>query len=175
MSWFKFEGPFRAKSMLAGIVLPVLLLASSCQVRPLYATDQRTEKALKSIVFSEAETRVELEVRNQLIFMTSGGAGEPQNPEYDVQIKIVERNVGVLLDLTTDLPRAGRIILKADFTLKRASTGEVLKTGHRSAVALVDFPGQEYAKLRATEDAENRAARELAELIRADLASWLGR
>jgi LPS-assembly lipoprotein len=59
--------------------------------------------------------------------------------------------------------------------LKRTATGEIIKTGHRSAVALVDFPGQEYAKVRATLDAENRAAHELAELIRADLASWLGR
>lgn len=175
MSWFKLEGPLRTKSLLAAVALPLLLLAGSCQVRPLYGTDQQTEKALKTVRFSEAETRVELQLRNQLIFMTSGGAGEPANPEYDVQIKLVERNVGVLLDLTDDLPRAGRIILKADFTLKRTATGEVLRTGHRSMVALVDFPGQEYAKIRAIQDAENRAARELAELIHADLASWLGR
>lgn len=174
MSWFKLElQPLR--KFAAGIVLPLLLIAGGCQVRPLYATDSGTDAALKSIEFSEADDRVELEVRNQLIFMTSGGAGEPANPEYDVELNVTERNVGVLLDLSTDLPRAGRIVLRADFTLKRRSTGEVLKTGRRSAVALVDFPGQEYAKLRATRDAENRAARELAELIRADLASWLGR
>ena len=175
MSWFNMERPSRARALLAGIALPLLLLASSCQVRPLYATDKQAETALKAVMFSEAETRVELELRNQLIFMTSGGAGEPAKPEYDVQIKLVERNVGVLLDTSTDLPGAGRIILKADFTLKRTSTGEILKTGHRSSVALVDFPNQEYAKIRATKDAEDRAARELAELIHADLASWLGR
>jgi LPS-assembly lipoprotein len=175
MSWFKIEGPARARSVLAALILPALLVVSGCQVRPLYATDQQSEKALKSIAFSEAATRVELALRNQLIFLTSGGAGEPANPEYDVQIKLVERNVGVLLDLTTDLPRAGRIVLRADFVLKRTATGEILRTGHRSSVALVDYPGQQYAKLRAIQDAENRAAGELAELIRADLASWLGR
>ncbi len=31
-------------------------------------------RALKSIEFSEAESRIELEVRNNLIFLTSGGA-----------------------------------------------------------------------------------------------------
>jgi LPS-assembly lipoprotein len=175
MSWFEIEGRLRAKSMLAAVGLPLLLLIGGCQVRPLYATDGRTEQALKSVAFSEAETRVELQLRNDLIFLASGGAGEPENPEYDVQMKVVERNVGVLLDLTTDLPRAGRIVLKADFTLKRTATGEILKSGHRSAVALVDFPGQEYARIRATKDAEDRAAKELAELIYADLASWLGR
>jgi LPS-assembly lipoprotein len=175
MSWFENKVGIASRSALVGLALPLLLLAGGCQVKPLYATDSGAEQALKSIEFSEADDRAELEVRNQLIFLTSGGAGEPANPEYDVDLNVVERNVGVLLDLETDLPRAGRIVLKADFTLKRRATGEVLKVGRRSAVALVDFPGQEYAKIRATRDAENRAARELAELIRADLASWLGR
>jgi LPS-assembly lipoprotein len=175
MSWFDIEGRFRARAALAVVALPLLLAAGGCQVRPLYATDQQSEKALKAIAFSAAETRVELALRNQLIFLTSGGAGEAANPEYDVQIKLVERNVGVLLDLTTDLPRAGRIVLRADFILKRTATGEVLHSGHRSTVALVDYPSQQYAKLRAIQDAEDRAAKELAELIRADLASWLGR
>jgi len=155
--------------------LSLLAIAGGCQVRPLYATDEVTATALKSVAFSDADDRVELEVRNQLIFMAAGGAGEPANPEYDVELNVKERNVGVLLEVSSDTPRAGRIVLVADFTLKRRSTGEVLKTGRRSTVALVDFSQQEFAKIRATRDAENRAARELAELIRADIASWLGR
>jgi LPS-assembly lipoprotein len=165
-----------SRRLLLGVAgLSLMLIASGCQVRPLYATNGVTEAALKSIAFSEAEDRVGLEVRNQLIFMASGGAGEPANPEYDVDLKIKERNIGVLVEVSSDQPRAGRIVLVADFTLKRRATGEVLKTGRRSTVALVDFSEQEFAKIRATRDAENRAARELAELIRADLAGWLGR
>lgn len=174
MSLFDRTTSYRRRFLAAG-GLSLLLLAAGCQVKPLYATDSQTDAALKSIEFSEATTRVELEVRNQLIFLTSGGAGEPANPEYDVDITLTTRNIGVLLETSTDTPRAGRIVLKADFTLKKRSTGEVLKTGRRSSVALVDFSEQEFAKIRATRDAENRAARELAELIRADLASWLGR
>jgi LPS-assembly lipoprotein len=174
MSWF--DKPLAdGRIALIATALALVPLLAGCQVRPLYATDSATDQALRLIEFSEADSRVELEVRNQLIFMTSGGAGEPSAPEYDVELNVIERNVGVLLDLSTDLPRAGRIVLKADFTLKRRATDEVLKVGQRSAVALVDFPTQEYAKVRATRDAENRAARELAELIRADLATWLSR
>jgi LPS-assembly lipoprotein len=157
----------------AGIGL--LLVSAGCQVRPLYATGSGVDAALKAIEFSEADNRIELEVRNNLIFLAAGGAGEPANPEYEVDLKVKSRNVGVLVDGSADQDRAGRIVLKADFTLTKKSTGQVLKTGHRSAVALVDFNTQEYAKIRATRDAENRAARELAELIRADLAAWLGR
>jgi LPS-assembly lipoprotein len=162
------------KRILGAAGVSLLLVSAGCQVRPLYATGSGVDAALKSIEFSEADDRIELEVRNNLIFLAAGGAGEPVNPEYEVDLKVKTRNVGVLVD-SSDQERAGRLVLKADFTLTKKSTGEVLKTGHRSAVALVDFNTQEYAKIRATRDAENRAARELAELIRADLAAWLGR
>ncbi|MCB1447710.1 MAG: hypothetical protein KDJ87_18480 [Rhizobiaceae bacterium] len=162
---------------LAGLTagLCALLALAGCQVKPLYATDARTQQAMASIDFSEANDRIEQEVRNNLVFFVGGGAGEPVNPEYDVDFKVTTRYIGVLLDLKTDLPRAGRIELRADFTLKRHGTGEILRTGKRRAVALVDYPSQEFAKIRATRDAENRAARELAELMRADIAGWLGR
>ena len=152
-----------------------LLALGGCQVKPLYATDSGTQQAMAAIDFSEADDRVELEVRNNLVFMAGGGAGEPVNPQYDVDFNVTPRYIGVLLDLKTDLPRAGRVELRADFTLKRHGTEEILRTGKRRAVALVDYPTQEFAKIRATRDAENRAARELAELMRADIASWLGR
>ncbi len=45
----------------------------------------------------------------------------------------------------------------------------------RQVVALVDFPVQEFAKLRAVRDAENRASREMAELICADLSAALAK
>jgi LPS-assembly lipoprotein len=162
---------------LAGLAagLCALLVLSGCQVKPLYATDSGTALAMASIDFSEADDRVELEVRNNLVFMAGGGQSEPVEPQYDVDFNVTTRYIGVLLDLKDDLPRAGRVELRADFTLKRHATGEILKTGKRRAVALVDYPGQEFAKIRATRDAENRAAHELAELMRADIASWLGR
>lgn len=159
---------------LAGGVMALVTLGG-CQVKPLYATDSGTQQAMAAIDFSEADDRVELEVRNNLVFLAGGGAGEPVDPLYDVDFNITTRYIGVLLDLKTDLPRAGRVELRADFTLKRHGTEEILRTGKRRAVALVDYPTQEFAKIRATRDAENRAARELAELMRADIASWLGR
>ena len=162
---------------LAGLAagLCAILSLTGCQVKPLYATDSGTQQAMTSIDFSEADDRVELEVRNNLVFLAGGGASEPIDPKYDVDFNVTTRYIGVLLDLKDDLPRAGRVELRADFTLKRHGTEEILKTGKRRTVALVDYPGQEFAKIRATRDAENRAARELAELMRADIASWLGR
>lgn len=159
---------------LAAMAASVLSL-SSCQVRPLYSTDSDVGKSLAAIEFSEAESRVELEVRNSLIYLAGGGKGEPVKPEYTVDLTVKSRVIGVLLEMSSDMARAGRVEVSADYSLQRAGSDEVLKSGRRTAVALVDFPGQEFARLRAIHDAENRAARELAELIRADLAAALGR
>ena len=82
---------------------------------------------------------------------------------------------GILLDEAADTPNAGRAVVVGTYTLKRVSDDTVLKTGRRSGVALFDYPRQEFAKLRAVRDAETRAARELAEMIYADLAMALGR
>lgn len=150
-------------------------ILSGCQVKPLYSTSSDVAASLGKIEFSEADDRVELEVRNNLIFLAAGGSGEPSAPVYTVDLNVKSRVIGVLLELSSDTARAGRVEVSAGYTLKRVADKAVLKTGHRSAVALVDFPGQEFARIRAIRDAENRAARELAELVRADLAAALGR
>ncbi|OAP38882.1 hypothetical protein AU381_07120 [Sinorhizobium glycinis] len=165
----------RSFSMLAGTLL--LTTLAGCQVRPLYSDGPTgaTSAALGSIEISEADDRVEQEVRNTLIFLAAGGQGEPVNPQYHLALNVTHRTMGVLYDEAEDRAGAGRIVVKADYNLTRTATGETVKAGYRSAVALADFPEQEFAKVRAVRDAENRAAKELAELIRADIAAALGR
>ncbi|MCQ4633850.1 hypothetical protein GB927_027705 [Shinella sp. CPCC 100929] len=166
-------GLSRFAKALAG--LAILGALAGCQVRPLYSTGSGTEGKLASVSISEANDRVEQKVRNDLIFLLAGGAGEPQNATYHLEMNVTVRNIGVLIDVADDIPRAGRIVVAADYNLVKTDSGETLASGKRSSVALVDFPVQEFAKLRAVRDAENRAARELAELIRADVAAALGR
>ncbi|WP_075291874.1 LPS assembly lipoprotein LptE [Pararhizobium arenae] len=167
----------RSVTRLAAIVAMFGAIAG-CQVRPLYsegATGAPAQK-LASIEVSEAEDRVGQEVRNRLIFLVAGGAGEPANAEYKLALNVTRTVTGVLYETDeADTADAGRVTVTADYNLSRADTGQTVKSGNRRAVALVDFPDQEFAKLRAIRDAENRAARELAEIIRADLAAALGR
>lgn len=173
MSFDRRFRPFRLGGAIALIACSALLAA--CQVRPLYSDANGVQQSLGAIAYSDATSRVEQQVRNRLIFLTGGGAGEPAKADYDVELKVTTKQIGVLLERASDTPLAGRIVASADYTLRRASDGTVLKAGHRSAVALVDYPDQEFAKIRAIRDAENRAAAELAELIRSDLAMALGR
>lgn len=153
----------------------MLTALSGCQVRPLYSDPVGTSTALAAIEISEATDRVEQEVRNALIFLAAGGQGEPVNPQYHLALTVTHRSMGVLYDQAKDRAGAGRIVVKADYNLTKIGTGETIKSGNRTAVALVDFPVQEFAKVRAVRDGENRAAKELAELIRADIAAALSR
>ncbi|WP_421874264.1 LPS assembly lipoprotein LptE [Pararhizobium sp.] len=159
-----------------------LAVLAGCQVKPLYSDGPsgKPAKALASIEISEAGDRVEQEVRNALIFLTSGGAGEPKNAQYKLALSVTSSIKGVLYDQNTnddntDTAGAGRVVVSADYNLTRADTGETVRSGNRTSVALVDFPEQEFAKVRASRDGEKRAAKELAEIIRADLAAALGR
>ncbi len=159
------------------LVLGTLALVASCQVKPLYSDGPQGKAgtALASISISEADDRIEQLVRNDLIFLTSGGAGEPANAQYKLALNVTSEVMGVLYDQESDTAGAGRVVVMADYNLTRADTGETVRSGNRTAVALVDFPEQEFAKVRATRDAEKRASKELAEIVRADLAAALGR
>ena len=136
-------GLSRFAKALAGVALIGML--AGCQVRPLYSTTSGSEGKLASVSISSADDRVEQQVRNDLIFLFSGGAGETQSALYHLELNVTVRKIGVLLDVRDDSARAGRIVVSADYNLVRTDSGETLASGKRSTVALVDFPVQEFA------------------------------
>ena len=70
---------------------------------------------------------------------------------------------------------AARTTVTAAYVLKSASTGETIKSGSRFVDAQVDLPSQNFAQERAKLEAEDRAARQVAGLVRADIAAALAR
>lgn len=164
-----------SKLLRRSLLVGAALLLAGCQARPLYLDETgETRQTLALIAFSPAKDRVGLETRNRLIFLTGGGA-QPTTPQYRVDLTVTSSVEGVLLDRDADRANSGRALAVGTFSLTRISDGTVLKTARRQSVALFDYPSQEYARLRSVRDAENRAARELAELVYADLATALGR
>lgn len=69
----------------------------------------------------------------------------------------------------------GRVTLTADYVLTRVSDSKQIKSAQRRSTSLLDISAQEFSELRAYRDAEDRAAKQLAEFIRGDLATILGR
>jgi LPS-assembly lipoprotein len=70
-------------------------------------------------------------------------------------------------------PTAGMVTMTSNYRLVDTTTGDVISSGTRRVSASFDKPRQEFAAYRAERDAQDRAARELAELIRHAIAQDL--
>lgn len=188
MSTIKRAKPLRA----AVLALGAAVLLAGCTAQPLYssnggagaaiggsvAPDMRTK--LASVAIDPAGDVFGQQVRNRLIFLLAGGAGEPANPSYRLSLGLsrstlsaVSVDVGDQTD-RTGRPSAGVVKATSRFVLKDKD-GKPLATGTRTAGASYDRPRQEFANLRAERDATKRAAEELAEQIFLALAQKLSK
>lgn len=174
-----FDRSLRRFGFVSGLI--TLTLLAGCQVRPLYSEASGTGERLASVGFEQPHSRIDQVVRNHLIFLTSGGAGESAHPAYDVKLTTKSTASSIIDDEDDDnvsptgIPLPGRVQVEGTYTITRIKDGQILKSAKREVVSLIDVPGQGFAKLRAVRDAENRAARELAEFIRAEIAIVLSR
>lgn len=157
-------------------VLSICMVAAlaGCQVRPLYSSDSAVPAKIAAIKIDPVKDRIGQEVRNRLIFLTTGGAGEPAKADYHLALSVGSTRSDILDDeIATNAPLPSRVTVTANYVLTRLSDGQIIRAGKRSSTSLLDLSRQEFAKLRAYRDAENRAANEVAEFVRADLASAL--
>ncbi|QND57315.1 LPS assembly lipoprotein LptE [Mesorhizobium huakuii] len=167
---------------LAGLV-GSLALVSACTVRPLYSnaplsTGSTANTELASIAIKPVKTRYAQQVRNNLIFGFGRGAGEPASPLYSLDLTVTEAvDSAALVQVGTDEdePTAGSVTLNASYALTDMKTGAVITVGKRAITSSFDRPRQEFASYRAQIDAENRAARELAEALQLSIAQDLVR
>lgn len=174
----KSNGSLRAVARIA--LLSSIVLASACTVRPLYSdgpasagVEAGTATQLASINIKPVNTRYGQEVRNHLIFMFNGGAGQPATAPYSMDLSVASLTESSLLAQVTskdDEPTAGTVTLTGTYAVTDIKTAKVVASGRRSVTSSYDRPRQEYANMRAQRDAENRAARELAELLRLAIA-----
>lgn len=149
-----------------------LAVVTACTVRPLYGTGgvaaDSSDTGLSLIEVAPVETRQALQVRNHLIFLLGGGAGQPANPAYRLQLGVSSVTTGAAkVQIANDNePSAGTVTMTSAYILTDAGSGDIVASGKRIASASFDRFRQEYANLRAERDAEDRAARELAEMLR---------
>jgi len=111
-------------------------------------------------------------VRNELVL---GFGGEQQNTAYRLDLTVTSSDTETLPDGIDNEYTAARMTVTATYVLKSASTGETVKSGSRFVDAQLDLPSQKFAQERAKLEAEDRAARQVAGLVRADIAAALAR
>lgn len=169
-------------AVLAASVCTIALLAG-CTVKPLYGTGNPVTVGassgsipaeLASIGVPPVNTRPAQQVRNHLIFLLYGGAGQPAAPAYELQLIVKSALGGGIPVKVGGSPLAGRTLrLAGAYNLVDAKTDKLIVSGRRTIRATFGSTSQEFANVRAQRDAENRAAKELAEMLRLDLVTKL--
>jgi LPS-assembly lipoprotein len=167
--------------LLVGLAVVSIALAA-CTVRPLYSSAPLANSGvpvnedLSSIAIKPVITRYGQEVRNHLIFLLSGGKGEPAEARYslDLTVSMLEESAASIQVVKENEPTAATMTAVGTFILSDMD-GKVIGRGTQRVTASFDIPVQEFAVLRARRDAENRSARELAEVLRLMIAQELSK
>ena len=118
-------------------------------------------------------SRIAVEVRNDLLFNLTGGSNAAP-PTHELEIKMTTTNLSVIVDITTSRPDVQNYGIDATYTLREIATGKTVFTSQTFSRVSYDTPGQQqrFVSNRALRDAENRAAKVIADQIHARLASY---
>jgi LPS-assembly lipoprotein len=156
-----------------------LLLLAACGFQPLYGDGNGDGSGARP---GEELARVQIlplpertgqilhnELRNEI-----NPAGQPLAPTYKLAVRLlgVAKDTGIREDAT-----ATRTVLrvKAEFSLRRADTRQVLFTGQSFAIVGYNRVESQFATYTAENDARARAMRQLAQDISAQLAGYFDR
>lgn len=157
---------------MTGAALLVAPFVSACQ--PLYGSTQsgaRLKDVMAGLKITEVPGRVGQRVRNELIFTSTGG-GRPADYQYRLDISVRESITNTLVELTGDV-QGQQFNLNAEFKLVRLSDSQVVLQGRSAGRAAFDRYDPIFTNTRARIDAENRAARVVADGIRTRIAAFL--
>jgi LPS-assembly lipoprotein len=117
--------------------------------------------------------RISVSLRNDLISDLTGGSGTP-SPTHRLTIHLTTSQQQVIVDVNTARPDIQIFGINATYSLINLASGKPVMSGQTFSRVSYNIPGQEqrFAGARGLRDAENRAAKVIADNIRARLASY---
>ena len=183
MSWLERS---RMTRRLAGPIAALALagLTAGC-FQPLYGTQGSVGGPAIGDKLSSVEvapidapngtrlSRVGVEVRNSLMYELTGGAAAAAT-NYKLDIRLSSSQTQVIVDINTARPDIQNYGIDAIYTLTDITTGKKVISGQTFSRVSYNIPGQQqrFAGDRGLRDAENRAAKVIADNIRSRLASY---
>lgn len=168
-----FSKIFKSGRSILAIVSLVIL--SACQFQPLHG-DSATRQGggLDQVGVASVDNRVAQQVRNRLLFLLNGGFSSVEKThEANLRVSFNNKLLATVPDEEDNT--AGIVTVTVSYELIDLGTGEAIAKGKRQATASYERTGQVFANNRATRDAENRAAKQVAESLRLAIANDMSR
>lgn len=147
--------------------------------QPLYAEGNTTAGPslmdnMREVEIVQIQGRIGNELRNDLIFALTGGEGNPKHVPYQMIISVQSSVASAIVNSGSGLPE--NQIVRVTGNWKLVKSGDEKKKpvaeGSASGSGTIDVSDQRYANYAATRDAENRAARVVADQIKAQIAAY---
>jgi LPS-assembly lipoprotein len=163
----------RALSLLLAVA-PALAACSGGGFQPLYGTTPSgagLQERLAQLDVATIPGRVGQRIRNDLIFQASGG-GELLPPTHRLEVSITESVLSTLVKPDGDA-LSQIYSLQANFKLIDIKTKQVVLTGSSNGRAGFERFQSIYSNVRARDDAENRAARTVADDLKTRVSIYL--
>lgn len=179
MSWSEAGTPGRfGRSLALAAVLGLAAVAGGC-FRPLYAENTAStqggsvKQTLRGIEIPEIKGVLGHYLRNELVFELDGSGDPDAQKKLRLTIGISESLQVLSVDYANGRADSAILVATARWSLARTGSGEVVTAGESVVRIPYERSPQRFASLRAARDAQIRAAKTLADLIRNRIAADL--
>lgn len=158
------------------IILTAALALAGCGFHPLYGRDNldpRVAPTLAAVYVEPIPDRVGYELRNSLLDMFNA-TGQSDSAAYRLKLSLAETEEAVVLQANTAITRYNYRLTAHYDLIPRAGTDPV-KSGDVTALSAYNVAAAPFlfATATAERDAKNRAANDIAQRIRTELAVYL--
>lgn len=159
-------------------VMGMAALTGGC-LQPLYAenttsvTGGSIKNAMKEIDVPEIKGLIGHYLRNELVFELDGGGEPDRTKRLKFDARIAEGLEVVTVDYANGRADSAILVATATWTLTEIGSGKVVSKGTSMVRAPYERSSQRFATVRAARDAQIRAAKNLATLIRGQMAADL--
>lgn len=165
----------------AALVLIAALALSACGFRPLYGTSSIPEGAESAFGAIRIAPVAPTNDSDRIGYLVSDALdralhtpGHNETPTHQLKVTLADERRGLSIQDDSSTTRYN-YRLTAEWTLTPADSEAVLASGRAETTASYNVVDSQYATLAARKDAEERAAREIAEQIKLRLAVALMR
>jgi LPS-assembly lipoprotein len=165
------------KNVMQSLSVLLLIALSACTFEPLYGSltpDGRPSigSNLSSIEIAPISGRVGIELRNELIFVFTGGGQPVNNGRYRLDIALQENVTQSQYEQVSGRATSGLQYTAANYVLTDKTTNKKVYQSRSFARTTFDEDIQRFASIRAQRNAEDRTMKVLAQEIRNSLASY---